>query len=690
MQPEVLTRALLTFVCLAAASAVGAGTPAYQQQPSDALFKTRDGIGNVLKKLSAGEKVKIAYMGGSITAAQGWRVMSLEWFRKQYPQAEVEEICAALGGTGSDLGVYRLDREVLSKNPDLIFIEFARNNGGLKAQEVWETMEGLVRKLWRSNPRTDILFVYCAVQSEQQKDWDNDLMPLHDSAADQVAAFYGIPSLNLGYGVTRLEREGKALCGPMRYSLVAKFGPDWWDEDWWFGWQTSCDWKTEARDHWLTFGYNGNAVRLFEKEPHARLREDEWQHLALTRKGPVFTLYLDGTSVAEESSETPIRKPATNVFSKVTGPVALGTLIPRGPHGELHALKGIMDETALFKGALEADTVRNLFEGKTTPETIAKSGIPLIAFWNMEETQGRTLADYSGAMADGTLKSFGEKKNIAPDSWWSDDVPPHLKSSQRSLHFSGGHMKSWQGEHVEVPSLGMLDLDGDFTLSLWVKPETLGIRETMVFVDTVHPIKSGHQIYTDFLVEMIKAMDGLKPIDHSAKLATCFIASNWEDAKVIPLEGKHLEGGWKQMDPADPLIRPYLDSVGSVWWASQTPGDKIHFKFKGAGFGMRDLIGPDAGQLILTVDGVRQEALVNRFLPWSREHAAAGWPSIRSGLDPDKVHDVVLEIHPEANRRGMWGPFKGNSIDEELKDPKYQGQWIRINSLFIRGELVGE
>jgi hypothetical protein len=666
-----------------------AGTPEYKQQPSDSLFKARDGIGNVLKKLNEGGKVKIAYIGGSITAAQGWRIKSLEWFRKQYPQAEVEEICAALGGTGSDLGVYRLDREVLSKNPDLIFIEFARNNGGLKEKEVWETMEGLVRKLWKSNPRTDIIFVYCAVQSDQQKDWDNDLMPLHDSAADQVAAFYGIPSLNLGYGVTRLEREGKALCGPMRYSLAAKFGPDWWSEDWWFGWQTTCDWKTEARDHWVTFGFNGNAVRLFEKEPRARLRENEWQHLALTRKGPAFTLYLDGKAVAMETNVTTIRKPASNVFSKATGPLALGTLIPRGPHGELHALKGFMDETALFKGALDADTVRNLFEGRATFEAIAKSGIPLIAFWNMEEAHGSTLADCSGAKADGTLTSFGEKhKNIATNSWWSADVPPKLESSKHSLHFSGGHMKSRQGEHVEVPSLGMLDLDGDFTISLWVKPETLGLKETMIFVDTIHPIKSGHQVYTDFLVEMIKAMDGSKPVDHSAKLATCFIASNWEDAKVVPLEAKYLKGGWKQMDLNDPLIRRYLESVGNVWWASQTPGDSIHFKFKGAGFGTRDFTGPDAGQLILTVDGVQREAPVNRFLPWSREHAAVGWPSMQSGLDPAKVHEVVLEIHPEANRRGMWGPFKGGSIDEELKDPKFQGQWIRANALFIRGEMV--
>ena len=30
-------------------------------------------------------------------------------------------------------------------------------------------------------------------------------------------------------------------------------------------------------------------------------------------------------------------------------------------------------------------------------------------------------------------------------------------------------------------------------------------------------------------------------------------------------------------------------------WASQNPGDKIHFRFRGAGFGLFDFSGPDAG-----------------------------------------------------------------------------------------------
>ncbi len=108
------------------------------------LVKPRGGIGNVLAKLAAGEPVKIAYLGGSITAANGWRVKSREWFAKQYPQAKVEEIHAAIGGTGSDLGVFRVERDALQHKPDLLFVEFAVNDGSAKPDQIWRWMEGIV------------------------------------------------------------------------------------------------------------------------------------------------------------------------------------------------------------------------------------------------------------------------------------------------------------------------------------------------------------------------------------------------------------------------------------------------------------------------------------------------------------------------------------------------------------------
>lgn len=52
----------------------------------------RGGLPNVLAKLQAGAATRIAYLGGSITAQDGWRPKTLKWFRDQYPKANIQEI----------------------------------------------------------------------------------------------------------------------------------------------------------------------------------------------------------------------------------------------------------------------------------------------------------------------------------------------------------------------------------------------------------------------------------------------------------------------------------------------------------------------------------------------------------------------------------------------------------------------
>ena len=56
----------------------------------EAEVRVRDGIPNLLRKAKSGDgrEIRVAYLGGSITAAPGWRVKSLEAFRKRYPAVE--------------------------------------------------------------------------------------------------------------------------------------------------------------------------------------------------------------------------------------------------------------------------------------------------------------------------------------------------------------------------------------------------------------------------------------------------------------------------------------------------------------------------------------------------------------------------------------------------------------------------
>lgn len=197
----------LTFIV--GATAMAQVTRTYEPQPAQ-ICVPREGLGNVFAKLNAGKDVKIAYFGGSITAAAGWRPKTLKWFQEQYPKATVSEINAAIGGTGSDLGVFRCAQDVVNKKPDLVFVEFAVNDGGAPPANIWRTMEGIVRQIWTANPETDICFVYTLALGFVP-DYQKGVCNQSASAMEMLTNYYGIPSINMALRTVQLEGEGKLI-----------------------------------------------------------------------------------------------------------------------------------------------------------------------------------------------------------------------------------------------------------------------------------------------------------------------------------------------------------------------------------------------------------------------------------------------------------------------------------------------
>ncbi len=187
---------LLLLTCLLAVSAA--------DYPLRAAVEAtpRGGLPNVAAKIAAGKPINVAYLGGSITAAPGWRVKTLAWFQKQYPAAKFSEIDAAIGGTGSDLGVYRLGFDVLRHKPDLLFVEFAVNDGGADPLEIHRGMEGIVRQTWQADAATDICYVY-TLTGDMVKFLQDGKYPRAASAMEAVADHYGIPSMHFGVEVVK-------------------------------------------------------------------------------------------------------------------------------------------------------------------------------------------------------------------------------------------------------------------------------------------------------------------------------------------------------------------------------------------------------------------------------------------------------------------------------------------------------
>ncbi len=200
---------LILVACASSALIGSAQTPVYQAVKAE-KFRPREGVGNLFEKIKTNKEITIAYLGGSITAANGWRPQTTAWFAKTYPDVKFKEIHAAIGGTGSDLGVFRLHSDALQHNPDLLFVEFAVNDGGQAPDQIWKNMEGIVRQTWRKDPTTDILFVY-TIHSNMTNDLKRGECPRSAGAMEMLADFYGIPSVNFALEITELQEAGKLV-----------------------------------------------------------------------------------------------------------------------------------------------------------------------------------------------------------------------------------------------------------------------------------------------------------------------------------------------------------------------------------------------------------------------------------------------------------------------------------------------
>ena len=180
------------------------------QQNSVPGLISRKGCPSFFQKIMDHEPVTIVYFGGSITNHPGYRVFSEEWFKTQYPESKFTTVNAGIGGTGSDLGVFRMDQDVMEHNPDLVFVEFAVNDAGTDSLVICHSMEGIVRKIRNHNRLTDICFLYTVNQGMV-----NDLMQgrLYKSMRymESIAEYYNIPSVNFSNRVIDLVKKDSLI-----------------------------------------------------------------------------------------------------------------------------------------------------------------------------------------------------------------------------------------------------------------------------------------------------------------------------------------------------------------------------------------------------------------------------------------------------------------------------------------------
>lgn len=135
------------------------------------VFKYTQRLTNVLKKAEQGGKLTIGFLGGSITQGcnpsvpeNAYVERMTRWFKERFPNTEIERINAGVGATGSLLGVHRVQRDIISKKPDLVFVEFAANDVSPK-KNTDISYESLIRKLVTKLPDAAIVQIFMTLES---------------------------------------------------------------------------------------------------------------------------------------------------------------------------------------------------------------------------------------------------------------------------------------------------------------------------------------------------------------------------------------------------------------------------------------------------------------------------------------------------------------------------------------------
>ena len=129
-------------------------------------------MANVLKKAQNGEEITVAYIGGSITYGMTvapnepekcWAYLTYKWLCEQFPEAKINYVNAGISGTPSILGNIRLERDVLAYDPDIVFVEFAVNDGN--GNDYKNSYESLVRTLLMQDKDIAVALFFTIIKS---------------------------------------------------------------------------------------------------------------------------------------------------------------------------------------------------------------------------------------------------------------------------------------------------------------------------------------------------------------------------------------------------------------------------------------------------------------------------------------------------------------------------------------------
>ena len=158
-------------------------------------------------------KLTVGFIGGSITDGRpeyNWPEFVQRWLTYKYPKVFINVENASVGGSGSDLGLFHVDRDIIQRGCDLIFVEYAVNDASMLTSIRMKSREGLIRKLLAQS-KADVVFVYTYMH-EMFDDMNANKIPVSIAELELLAENYKLNSVWMGKYAFQLW-----LCGMLRY-----------------------------------------------------------------------------------------------------------------------------------------------------------------------------------------------------------------------------------------------------------------------------------------------------------------------------------------------------------------------------------------------------------------------------------------------------------------------------------------
>jgi lysophospholipase L1-like esterase len=198
-------------ICLAALTLLAGNIGSAGVSPENPMntFATFDA------RAQKGEQLNVVFFGGSLTwGAQStdpqrtsYRALVSQHLKEAYPKARLELWDSAIGGTGTQLGAFRLERDVLAHKPDLVFLEFTINDDPYHTPDPdrLASYESIVRRLVQAGVPVEQVIL----PSKQDVLANPPARPL-DAKHKEIAQAYGLPVADAVALVKARVAEGKA------------------------------------------------------------------------------------------------------------------------------------------------------------------------------------------------------------------------------------------------------------------------------------------------------------------------------------------------------------------------------------------------------------------------------------------------------------------------------------------------